>query len=58
MMYKGAVRVNFYINNEWVGIYVDDRLPCLNKKLHYAKNKNENNFWAAIIEKAYAKYFF
>ena len=56
MMYKGVVRVNIFLNNEWIGVYVDDRLPCFNKHLHYARNKNENNFWVALIEKAYAKY--
>jgi hypothetical protein len=38
-------------------VIVDDLIPCsgITLKPIYARNKNINEFWACIVEKAYAK---
>jgi len=55
--YKGLVQVNLFIDNQWVCVCIDDRLPTLDKKLCYSKCKAENNFWVPLLEKAFAKVY-
>ena len=55
--YDGLIKIRFWQYGEWIEVIVDDRLPY-NKstgQLYFADSDTKNEFWAALIEKAYAK---
>ncbi|KFB50192.1 AGAP012069-PA-like protein [Anopheles sinensis] len=54
--YDGMFHFRFWQYGEWVTVVVDDRLPVNEKgNLLYGKTSTENEFWFALLEKAYAK---
>ena len=51
----GAVTVRLYKRGCWHYVTVDTRIPCLNGKPLFARNRRSQEYWMCVLEKAYAK---
>ncbi|XP_044145729.1 calpain-10 isoform X1 [Bufo gargarizans] len=53
--YTGRFTCRFWRFGRWLEVTIDDRLPCLGRKLCFSHCQDQDAFWLPLLEKAYAK---
>ncbi|XP_048398763.1 calpain-10 [Stegostoma tigrinum] len=52
---SGCLKCRFWRFGQWVEVVIDDRLPCIGRRLCFSRCRSEEVFWLPLLEKAYAK---